>query len=113
MNVGFRIPGTIETEPAERGFDLRQYLNFVWRHWVFITSVTGLALLIAVINLARTTPLYTATAQILLERPVKAPLDSSSTEYYSFGDFAFIENQLAIIRSEPLLRRVVVKERLA
>src|SRR5947209_1064649 len=106
MNVGFKIPSRVETEPAERGFDLRQYVNFAWRHWVFITSVTGFALLIAVINLARTTPLYTATAQVLLERPAKAPLDSSSTEYYSFNDFAFIENQLAILISEPLLRRV-------
>jgi succinoglycan biosynthesis transport protein ExoP len=113
MNAGFRIPTSIETEPAERKFDLRQYLNFVWRHWMFLASVTALALLIAVINLARTTPLYTATAQVLLERPAKAPTDTGSTDYYSFGDYSFIENQLAIIRSDPLLRRVVVKERLA
>jgi polysaccharide biosynthesis transport protein len=113
MNAGFRIPTSVETEPAERKFDLRQYLNFVWRHWMFLASVTALALLIAVINLARTTPLYTATAQVLLERPAKAPTDTGPTDYYSFGDSSFIENQLAIIRSEPLLRRVVVKERLA
>ena len=73
MNVGFRIPSRVDTEPVERTFDLRQYLNFVWRHWMFIASVTALAFLIAVIYLARATPLYTATTQVLLERPEKAP----------------------------------------
>ena len=112
MNVGFRIPTGVETEPAERSLDVRQYLNFVWRHWMFIASVTALVFVIGVVYLARTTPLYTATAQVLLERPAKAPTDTGSTDY-GFGDYSFIENQLAIIRSDPLLRRVVVKERLA
>src|SRR5262249_31989550 len=113
MNVGFRIPSAVETEPAERSLDVRQYLHFVWRHWLFIASVTALALVIGVVYLARTTPLYTATAQVLLERPAKAPMDIGSTDYQSFDDYAFFENQLVIIRSDPLLRRVVVNERLA
>src|SRR5262249_26132077 len=112
MNVGFRIPSSVEAEPVERTFDVRQYLNFVWRHWLFIASVAALVFLFAVVYLARTTPLYTATAQVLLERPEKAPIDTSPTDY-SLNDYSFIDNQLAIIRSDPLLRRVVVKERLA
>ena len=72
MNVGFRIPSAVEAEPAERTFDVRQYLHFVWRHWMFIASVTALAFVIGVVYLARTTPLYTATAQVLLERAVVA-----------------------------------------
>src|SRR5262249_12534173 len=87
--------------------------NFVWRHWLFIASAAAFALLFAMLYLARAIPLYTATAQVLLERPEKAPTDTSSTDYYGFNDYSFIENQLAIIRSDPLLRRVVVKERLA
>jgi polysaccharide biosynthesis transport protein len=116
MNAGFRIPSrAVETEPAERRFDLRQYLNFVWRHWMFIVSVTALVFLIAVVYLARTTPLYTATTQVLLERAEKAPTDTGSTaaDFYSFTSRTFIENQLAIIKSDPLLQRVVIKERLA
>src|SRR5215475_2497245 len=113
MNAGFRVPTSVDTEPAERTFDLRQYLNFAWRHWMFITSVTALVFVIAVVYLARATPLYTATAQILLEPPRRAPTETGSTDYFQFGDFSFVENQLAIIRSDSLLRRVVVKERLA
>jgi polysaccharide biosynthesis transport protein len=114
MNLGFRVPARVDTEPVERSFDLRQYLNFLWRHWIFIASVTGLALLLAVINLARTIPLYTATSQVLLEQPEKAPLGTSSAPSYSYYyNQTLLENQLAIIRSDPLLRRVVLKERLA
>jgi polysaccharide biosynthesis transport protein len=113
MNAGFKVPIRVDTEPAERTFDLRQYLNFVWRHWIFIGSVTALAFVIGVVHLARVTPLYTATTQVLLEPPTKAPTDTGSADYYRFNDFTFIENQLAIIRSDPLLRRVVVKERMA
>ena len=69
MNAGFQIPTRIETEPAEGKFDLRKYINFVWRHWMFIGSVTALVFLIGVINLVRATPLYTATTQVLLEPP--------------------------------------------
>jgi polysaccharide biosynthesis transport protein len=114
MNVGLRIPSAIDTKPPERTFNLRQYLNFAWRHWMFIGSVTALVLVIGVVYLARATPLYMASTQVLLEPPERSPTDTSlSNYYYRFMDLSFIENQLAIIRSDPLLRRVVVKERLA
>jgi capsular exopolysaccharide synthesis family protein len=98
-----------------RGFDLRQYLNFAWRHWMFILSVAALALLVAVIDLLRATPLYTAETQVLLEQPERPPvLEALRYENRGDGDdFSYLENQLAILRSDSLLRRVVVKERLA
>jgi capsular exopolysaccharide synthesis family protein len=109
MNVGFRIPGQVETEQTERMFDLRQYLNFVWRNWMFIASATALAFLVGVINLLRATPLYTASTQVLLEQQERAPgLDSVISD--NRADNLYIENQLAILRSDSLLRRVVLKE---
>jgi polysaccharide biosynthesis transport protein len=113
MNVGFRIPSRLDTEPAERGFDVRVYLNFCWRHWKFIGAVLALAVLLAMIYLARATPLYTATTQVLLERAEKAPTDTGSGDFYRLNDFSYIDNQLAILASDSLLRRVVIKERLA
>jgi len=61
MNVGFRIPTNLDAEQAERAFDLRQYLNFVWRNWLFIVAVTAVAFLIGIVNLVRAVPLYTAS----------------------------------------------------
>jgi len=109
MNVGFKIPSRIDTEPPERTFDLRQYLNFVWRNWVFILSVTGFVLLLGVIQLLRATPLYTATTQVLLEQSEKAPgLDAIVND--GRNNYSYMENQLAILRSDSLLRRVAMKE---
>src|SRR5262245_17494534 len=113
MNIGFRIPNKVDAESPQRIFDLRQYLNFVWRNWAFIVSVTTFVLLIGLIHLVRATPLYTATTQVLLQAEKSpAPTESGSTDYYR-PDFSFIENQLAILKSDSLLRRVVIKERIA
>src|SRR6266849_9485009 len=113
MNVGFQTPIRLEAEPVERGFDLRKYLNFLWRHWVFISAVTALALVIAVVNLARTTPLYTSTAQVLLDpRREKVPGQDATLTEFQFYDASAMETQFAIIRSDSLLRRVVIKEQL-
>ena len=112
MNVGFKIPTKIDAESAVRGLDLRVYLNFVWRHWIFIGASTALAFVAAVIYIVRATPLYTATTEVLLEQRQKAPgLDAIQVD--GRGDYSYVDNQLAILKSDSLLRRVVVKERLA
>src|SRR5262249_43728266 len=96
----------------ERAFDLRRYLNFIWRNWMFIVSVTACVFLTSVFHLVRATPLYTATTQVLLQAEKSpAPTESGSSNYQI--DFSFIENQLAILKSDSLLQRVVIKERLA
>jgi polysaccharide biosynthesis transport protein len=110
MNAPFKIPTQSETGLMERTFDLRSYINFAWRHWMFIGAVTGIALIVGVVQLMRATPLYTASTQVLLERD-KAPGDNGPERFYDDG--SMIENQLAILRSDTLLRRVVLKERLA
>ena len=116
MNAGFKIPSAVDAEPADRAFDLRFYLNFVWRNWMFIASVMALALLVAVISLVRATPLYTATTQVLIDRRESPPVLAAgdNDRYYSYSSLsAYLDNQLAILRSDSLLRRVVIKERLA
>src|SRR5262245_44786426 len=106
MNVGFPLPTSMNVEPAERGFDLRKYLNFVWRNWIIIAAFTALALVVALIYLARATPLYTASTKVLLElQREKAPGDTSQ-DYNTLDTFAAVENQLAILKSDSLLRRV-------
>jgi polysaccharide biosynthesis transport protein len=113
MNVGFKIPSNLDTEPLERTLDLRQYLNFVWRNWMFIAAVTAVAFLIGVVYLVRAVPLYTASTQVLLERHEKAPGLDAGVGDSRFDDDSYLENQLAILGSNSLLRRVVLKERLA
>jgi capsular exopolysaccharide synthesis family protein len=112
MNVAFQVPTRAEIESPEQNFDLRTYINFVWRHWILICAAAGLGLIVGVLQLVRATPYYTASTQVLLERD-KGPTDTNSDRYYSNGDDYAIESQLAILRSDSLLRRVVIKEQLA
>jgi succinoglycan biosynthesis transport protein ExoP len=114
MNVGFRIPSRVDnTEPPDRTFDLRQYLNFVWRHWMFLASVTAFVFLIAVIYLVSATPFYTATTQVLLEQRENTPSLDAVVNDALIRNYSYVDNQLAILGSDSLLRRVVIKERLA
>jgi exopolysaccharide transport family protein len=93
-------------------FDLREAINFAWRQWKFIAGVAALALLIGALYIARQTPLYTATAQLLLDpqREKMAGLDPILGAISL--DQTAVESQIAVIRSTSLLGRVVVKERL-
>src|SRR5215203_265453 len=113
MNLGFRIPAGVDAEPVDRALDLRKHLNFVWRHWIFILCITALALVVAVTYLAGATPLYTATTQVLLEQRERAPAGDALLNEGRIDTFWYVDNQLAILRSDALLRRVVIKERLA
>src|SRR5262249_21488374 len=65
------------------------------------------------IYLARATPIYTATAQILLNPHRQGGADPYYSALFEFYDSSNLENQLTIITSDSLLRRVVIKERLA
>ena len=120
MNVGFRIPTTVDSDPAarvsgpasDRTFDLREYVNFVWRNWIFIGLVTAFVFLVGVIYLVNATPLYTASTQVLLEPREKPPGLDAVASNGSINIYSYVDDQLAILRSDSLLRRVVVKERL-
>src|SRR5205085_8209576 len=64
-----RLSPNLATEllDAEAGFDVRDVLNFAWRQWRFILAIVAVALLIGTVQFLRQTPLYTATAQVLLD----------------------------------------------
>lgn len=94
------------------GFDLREVINFAWRQWKFIGGVTALVLLIGGIYIARATPLYTATAQLLLDPRKEKAAGQDTILTDAVLDLPAVESQMAIIRSTSLLRRVVDKERL-
>src|SRR6202158_193770 len=118
MNVGFRIPTAVDTDPAahvgspasDRTFDLREYLNFAWRNWIFIASVTAFVSLVGVIYLVRATPLYTASTQVLLQPRERPPGLDAVANNGSISIYSYVDDQLAILRSDSLLRRVAIKE---
>jgi polysaccharide biosynthesis transport protein len=97
---------------AGGGFDLRGALNFVWRQWKLIAGVAAFALIIGTVHLLRVTPLYTATAQLLLDPRKEKAVGQDAIMTEVTLDLPTVESQIAIIKSSALLRRVVEKERL-
>ena len=90
---------------------LQQALFFLWRRWKFVVVVTALALLSAEAWLALQTPLYSASTQIIFD-PTNEKLASGDSSSEVTLDSLTLDNQIAIVKSTALLRRVVEKERL-
>lgn len=91
--------------------DLHDVLNFIWRQWLFIATVLAATLIVGAVLLMRQTPLYTASAEILLDSRRDKLADPVPTDLVV--NVADVQNQMEIIRSTALLRRVVEKENLA
>jgi succinoglycan biosynthesis transport protein ExoP len=103
---------TSEASAAESHFDLRDAVSFIWRQWKFILAIVAVVLLVGIVILLRQTPLYTATSEVLLDRPrEKAPGNEAILADVNL-DISMIESQMAIIRSSVFLHRVVEKEHL-
>jgi exopolysaccharide transport family protein len=103
---------SVETTEFRSRLDLHQILGFLWRQWKFIASITALVLVIGITMLMRVTPLYTATAQILLERQREIAPGTEAILATANPDTAMIEGEMAILRSTVFLRRVVEREHL-
>jgi succinoglycan biosynthesis transport protein ExoP len=108
-----RLPLIRTTDHAAsvQSIDLRDILNFIWREWLFILTVLVTAVVIGGVLLLRQTPLYTASTEILLDSRRDRIADPVPTDPVT--TLAEVENQMEIIRSSALLRRVVERENLA
>jgi polysaccharide biosynthesis transport protein len=110
-----RLPSAraaVGQDEAERGFDLWEIVNFCWREWKFIAAVFITVLVIGTVYTLHQIPLYTATAQVLLDPRKEKVAGKEEILGNDFLDYAMIESQMAIIQSTVFLRRVVEKERL-
>lgn len=113
MPDGPAVNVPIEAPDADRRLDLRELLSFLWRQWKFIAAIALLTFVVGATLLLRQTPLYTATAQILLERPREKVVGNDAVVSDTELNVAMIESQIAILQSTEFLRRVVERQRLA
>jgi len=113
MKMLNRLPltSTLDAAADAQSFDLWGIISFAWRKWQFIASVVGMTLLVGTIYVLNETPLYTASADILLE-PGRARAPNEVINSGANLDIAVVESQMAIIRSSVFLRRVVEREHL-
>jgi capsular exopolysaccharide synthesis family protein len=86
---------------------LRDYLRVLWRRkWILVICVVVLESTVAIGTFLQT-PVYRATAKVLIEREVPkvmsfqevSPIDTTSQDYY--------QTQYEIIRSRPIIEKVL------
>ena len=93
---------------GEHGFDLREGIGFVWRQWLFISSIVGAVVLVVTVYEFTRTPRYTAGALVLLEPQRVRPLKEDAILDPNLN-YNMVESQIAIIKSTVFMRRVADK----
>lgn len=91
--------------------DPRKALYFLWRHWKFIVFVTAAVTAGAAFWLLSVRPRYVATTQILIDPHTEKEASADAVNADRMAAVQ-MDNQIAIVRSTPLLRRVVEEEEL-
>ncbi|MHB2170074.1 GumC family protein [Alsobacter sp. R-9] len=105
-------PETTDVEDVGQRFDIAAALRFARRNGLLVAVAGLMGLAIAYVNFMTQVPVYTASADILLDqRREKAPGTEAILTEEPMRE-ATVENQMAILRSAGLLRRVVEKQRL-
>jgi capsular exopolysaccharide synthesis family protein len=100
-----------EAEGEARAFELAEALAWLARRWRFIAGVAALTVAVGWLYLSTQTPLYVASAQLLLE-PFKERAGLDPTPGAAALDVTQIESQIAILKSTALLSRVARNEKL-
>lgn len=97
-------------EFEEQEIHLRDYLQIIYKRRYVILTVLGIVFFTIALKTYSTTPIYTAAAQVLIERNYGSKgLESS---YYHYEP-EFLETQAEIIKSTNVARKVVDSLQLA
>ncbi|MFK8252502.1 GumC family protein [Ancylobacter terrae] len=94
------------------GRDIRALIGVLWRRKAWIVAVTAACVGLALAYVILATPLYRATAQILIDPRARQVLQNSVTpgglgSSSQGADALLVDSQVEIIGSDAVLRRVV------
>jgi capsular exopolysaccharide synthesis family protein len=109
LTAASAIQGVAHPPEEEHGLDLREAIGFLWRQWIFITSIIAAVLFVAAVYLYSETPRYTATGLVLLEMQQERAGKQDAILSELRLDPEMIESELAIIKSTVFVQRVVEK----
>ena len=90
--------------------DLRDAMSFLWRRWKIILAFTAIAPLIGALYIARATPHYTATVQLLIDPQKSKVVEEDLVSADTVLDAVALDSQMTILKSSVLLQYVVERE---
>lgn len=98
-------------EEVEQEVNLREYFFIIQKRKFIVLSILTIVFLLTIITTFSKVPIYTASAEVLIERNRGA--SGLENTYYSNYDPEFLATQSAIITSLKVARRVVDSQKLA
>ena len=98
-------------EEVEQEVNLREYFFIIQKRKFIVLSILMIVFLLTVITTFSKVPIYTSSAEVLIERNRGA--SGLENTYYSNYDPEFLATQSAIITSLKVARRVVDSQKLA
>lgn len=98
-------------EEVEEEINLREYFLIIRKRKFIVLSILAIVFLLTIITTFSRVPIYTSSAEVLIERNRGA--SGLETNYYSYYDPEFLATQSAIITSLKVARRVVDSQKLA
>lgn len=118
MNTQFKIaqvedPATFEGEGPSLATQLRRLYAMLLRRWMVVAGAAAVVLALAVVWLLQTTPIYTATTQLLIDARKERVLSEESAVVGEITlDTSSIATEVSLVQSFSVARRVVDKLRL-
>ncbi len=110
------VPQSFQTEqlPSDEGIsiDPREILRIFQRRWKMIAGIVGIGLGLTLAYLLLTTPLYTATTEILLDLRKNQIVDTEAVLTGLGSDAAAFASELKLMRSSAVGERVINKLKL-
>ena len=109
LHPGYRYPGLEESSVASKSgnFDLVNLFKMGRRRLPVISGIALIGTLLAAIYALQLTPLYTASATLLIDPRQKNVTDTEAVLSGISSEWAAIESEVEIIRSAAVAERVV------
>lgn len=106
--------GTAAPAAATQSFDISEYIRTIVKWKNFVAATIILTVLAALLYSYTRTPLYSATAQMILQDPAQIlPRSKAGGAPVAINNNLFLQTQLGLIKSDTQAKRVVTRARLA
>lgn len=97
-----------ETGQSSRDFNLKEFIFKYLRYWPLLSAFVLIALTIAFIRVRYTTPIYRVSGSLFINKEGENRSSGESLEsMFLFSNNLNLQNELEILKSKPLVSRVV------
>ncbi len=102
------IEADFEARQPQKEFNLKEFIFKYLRYWPLLAACILLALLLALIKIRYATPIYNVTGSLFINKENKIGGRNEGLEdMFMFSNNVNLKNELEILRSKPLVQRVV------